>query len=129
MPKTYYRNVDGILLLFDINDKSTFEDVNNWMDDVNENIDTAEGEEKDVVIYLLGNKIDLINKDKDKEKVTRKEIEELANKLKVKYYDISNKWNLNLEEIMARIILDCLKNNRFKKIDKDKPKEEENSGG
>jgi Ras-related protein Rab-1A len=43
MPKTYYRNVDGILLLFDINDKSTFEDVNDWMDDVNENIDTAEG--------------------------------------------------------------------------------------
>ena len=46
LPKTYYRNVDGILLLFDINDKSTFEDVNNWMNDVNENTDKVEGEEK-----------------------------------------------------------------------------------
>ena len=143
MPKTYYRNVDGILLLFNINDKSTFDDVNNWMDDVNENIDTAEGEEKDVVIYLLGNKIDLKENDDDedkkeeekkeeekkeeekekeeekkeeeeekKEKVTRKEIEELADKLKVKYYDISCKWNLNVDEVMARIVLDCIKKER-----------------
>ena len=132
MPRKYYRNADGILLLFDINDKKTFEDIEVWMQDIIDNTiknNAIEGE-NDLIIYLLGNKIDLINKDKDedKEKVTRKEIEELANKLKVKYYDISCKWNLNLEEIMARIVLDCLKNNRFKKIDKDKPKEE-NSGG
>ena len=132
LPKKYYRNADGILLLFDINDKKTFEDIEEWMNDIIENTDKNDikGGENDLIIYLLGNKIDLINKDKDedKEKVTRKEIEELANKLKVKYYDISNKWNLNLEEIIARIVLDCLKNNRFKKKDKDKPKEE-NSGG
>ena len=86
--------------------------------------DIKEGEEKkqnDLIIYLLGNKIDLIsNDDKDKEKVTKEEVEKLANKLKVKYYDISCKWNLNLEEVMARIILDCLKSNRFKKKDKNK---------
>ena len=158
MPKTYYRNVDGILLLFDINDKSTFEDVNNWMDDVNENIDTAEGEERDVIIYLLGNKIDLKENDDDedkkeedkkeeekkeeekkeeekekeeekkeeeeeeekKEKVTRKEIEELADKLKVKYYDISCKWNLNVDEVMARIVLDCIKKEKEKEKEKRK---------
>ena len=46
--------------------------------------------------------------------MTKEKIEELANKLKVKYYDISGKWNLNLEEIMARIILDCYQGNRQK---------------
>ena len=132
LPKTYYRNVDGILLLFDINDKSTFEDVDNWMSDVNENIDTGEGEEKDVVIYILGNKIDLIKNDEDnkeeekKEKVTKEEIEELVNKLKVKYYDISCKWNLNIDEVMARIILDCTNKNKQRSktfiITKDKMK-------
>ena len=76
MPKTYYRNVDGILLLFDINDKSTFEDVNNWMDDVNENIDTAEREERDVIIYLLGNKIDLKENDDDEYKKEEEKKEE-----------------------------------------------------
>ena len=77
-PKRYYRNVDGILLLFDINDKSSFEDLNNWISDVNENIDTGEeGEEKDVVIYLIGNKIDLI--DSEEGWVTKEKIEGLAN--------------------------------------------------
>ena len=132
LPRKYYRNVDGVLLLFDINDKSTFEDVNNWMSDVNENIDTGEGEEKDVVIYILGNKIDLIKNDEDnkeeekKEKVTKEEIEELVNKLKVKYYDISCKWNLNIDEVMARIILDCTNKNKQRSktfiITKDKMK-------
>jgi len=28
--ETYFRNIDEILLLFDINNKSTFEDVNNF---------------------------------------------------------------------------------------------------
>jgi small GTP-binding protein len=84
MPKTYYRNVDGILLLFDINDKSTFEDVNNWMDDVNENIDTAEGEERDVIIYLLGNKIDLKENDDDEDKKEEEKKEEEKKKRKKK---------------------------------------------
>ena len=136
LPRKYYRNADGILLLFDINDKKTFEDIEEWMKDIIENTDKKDAKEgeNDLIIYLLGNKIDLINKDKDKdkdedkEKVTKEEIEELDNKLKVKYYDISNKWNLNVDEVMARIVLDCLKNNRFKKIDKDEQKEN-NSGG
>ena len=91
--------------------------------------DVKEGEEKkqnDLIIYLLGNKIDLINNDKDKEKVTKAEIEELANKLKVKYYDISCKWNLNIDEVMARIILDCTNKNKQRSknfiITKDKMK-------
>jgi len=122
IPRTYYRNVDGVLLLFDINDKSGFENVKNWINDVNENIDTTEGEEKDVVIYLLGNKVDLtINDDnnkeegkeeeekKEKERVAKEEIEKLVNELKIKYYDISCKWNLNIDEVVARIILDCIK--------------------
>jgi len=46
--------------------------------------------------------------------VTKEKIEELANKLKVKYYDISGKWNLNLEEIMPRIISECYQGNRQK---------------
>ena len=46
--------------------------------------------------------------------VTKKEKEELTEKLGVKYYEISCKWNLNIEEVMARIVLDCIKLNREK---------------
>ena len=116
LPRKYYRNVDGVLLLFDINDKSTFEDVNNWMKEINEYSTKSEQEEtkekkvNDIVIYLLANKIDLINK--ESERVTKEEIDELVNRLGIKYYEISCKWNLNLEEVMARICLDCYQSNR-----------------
>ena len=116
LPRKYYRNVDGVLLLFDINDKSTFEDVNNWMKEINEYSTKSEQEEtkekkvNDIVIYLLANKIDLINK--ESERVTKEEIDELVNRLGIKYYEISCKWNLNLEEVMARISLDCYQSNR-----------------
>ena len=124
IPRKYYRNTDGILLLYDVEDKESFEHIEEWMQDIKEYLgknDVKGGIEKNennLVIYLLGNKIDLINN--DKEKVTKEEVEKLADKLKLKYYDISCKWNLNIDEVMARIVLDCLKSNRFKKIDKNK---------
>ena len=136
LPRKYYRNVDGALLLFDINDKSTFEDVNNWMNEINEystRSDQQEGEQKkvnDIVVYLLGNKIDLINNEEEKEKVTKEKIEKLVNKLGIKYYEISCKWNLNIEEVMARITLDCIKNtiNKTKTLKLTKVKEPRSRG-
>jgi len=127
MPRNYYKNSDGILLLYDVESKESFKNIEIWMNDIKEYTDKKDD---NIVIYLIGNKIDLIYNynNKDEEKVTKEEIEELANNLKVKYYDISCKWNLNIEEVMARIILDCLKNNRFKKMDKNK-QNENNSGG
>ena len=168
LPKSYYKNVDGVLLLYDINDRSSFEDIRKWMKDINEysvktiNIE-AKGNKKgqkieedkkdnkvkeiqkidDVIIYLIGNKIDLIDKEEEKseegekgekegkeekesikvnetkegnkkERVKKEEAEKLANELGVKYFEISCKWNLNIEEVMARIILDCYKSNRHK---------------
>ena len=127
MPRNYYKNSDGILLLYDVESKESFKNIEIWMNDIKEYTDKKDD---NIVIYLIGNKIDLIYNDNnnDEEKVTKEEIEELANSLKVKYYDISCKWNLNIEEVMARIILDCLKNNRFKKMDKNR-QNENNSGG
>ena len=127
MPRNYYKNSDGILLLYDVESKESFQNIEIWMNDIKEYTDKKDD---NIVIYLIGNKIDLIYNynNNDEEKVTKEEIEELANSLKVKYYDISCKWNLNIEEVMARIILDCLKNNRFKKMDKNK-QNENNSGG
>ena len=89
-----------------------------------ENKENKEGEKKEidkgndeeVVVYLIGNKIDLINN--GEKEIKEKEKEDLANELGVKYYDISCKWNLNIEEVMARIILDCYQSKRHNTIKK-----------
>ena len=113
--------------MFDVNDIDTFEDVNVWMteikkfnDDYNENKN-----ENNLVIYLLGNKVDYLNNDEeeigdtkkgnDKKPVTKKEKELLKNNLGFPYYEISNQWNLNIDEVIARIILDCAKRVNNKK--------------
>ena len=64
---------------------------------------------------MIANKVDLINfEESGKQKVTEKEIRDLVKKLGFKYFEISCKWNLNIEEVMARIILDCYKNIQIK---------------
>lgn len=50
----YYRNVDGILLVFDITNKKSFEMVNFWIKEVNEKTDVSK-----IDLLLVGNKIDL----------------------------------------------------------------------
>ena len=117
IPRSYYKKADGILLFYDVNDIETFEAISTWIIDIKDEL-AVENENK-VVIYLVGNKIDFLNNDEeeigesneeDKHKpVTKKEKEDLINKLKLPYYEISNQWNLNVDEVSARIIIDMLK--------------------
>ena len=136
IPRKYYRKADGILLLFDINDKESFDDVSNWMNEVKENCGESKEEQKNkrnIIIYLIANKVDLINfEESGKQKVTEKEIRDLVKKLGFKYFEISCKLNLNIEEVMARIILDCYKNIQIKndniKLEKVTKKSKQNKG-
>ena len=117
LPKKYFQNADGILLLFDVSKKDTFEHVKNWIEDIKFNLN----EERKTNIYLIGNKLDL------ERNVTREEGLEMARELGIKYFECSNKLNININEIMAHMIMDCsegikkekkenkLKNNRKNK--------------
>ena len=100
IPGKYFQNAHGIFLLFDVNNRDTFNDVEKWMDDVKNNISST----KKTNIYLIGNKIDLGRK------VTKEEGLEIANKFGIKYFECSNKLNLNITEIMSNMIMDCYKN-------------------
>ena len=117
LPKKYFQNADGILLLYDVSKKDTFEHVKNWIEDIKFNLN----EERRTNIYLIGNKLDL------ERNVTREEGVEMARELGIKYFECSNKLNININEIMAHMIMDCsegikkekkenkLKNNRKNK--------------
>ena len=112
LPRKYYKNVDGILIFFDINSKKSFEGIYNWMKEIKEFCDKYdENDENNMVnIYLIGNKIDLYEKEYKKGFVENEDKEELTNNLHVKYFEISCKWNLNVDEIMAHMIIECSKN-------------------
>ena len=107
LPQSYFRNVDGVLLLFDLIDKTSFDEVNKWMNQIKDFSKENDRNENDIIIYLIGNKIDLVEKGNEViDDIAKKD---LAEQLGIKYYEISCKWNLNIEEVIVRIVLDCIK--------------------
>ena len=91
---TYYRKAYGILLLFDVTKKSSFNVCSNYLEDVKRNSD------KDCVIYLIGNKIDLI----DKREVKRTEAENFARKEGIKYIETSAVENKNVSDAFTNLL-------------------------
>ena len=91
---SYYRKAFGILLLFDVTKRSSFEVCSNYLDDVRRNSD------KDCIIYLIGNKIDLI----DKREVNKSEAEVFARKQGVKYIETSAVENHNVSDAFTNLL-------------------------
>ena len=72
---TYYKDTDGIFLLYDITEKTSFENVKSWIDSISDSL----GKNKDskYAIILIGNKFDLVEEDDKNRQVT----EEVARKM------------------------------------------------
>ena len=100
LPKKYYQNADGILFLFDVTDEISFNNIPKWLEDIKKQLEKEE-DINDIILYLIGNKIDKSNRDISKEKA-----EGFAKSNGMKYFEIYGKINLNIQEIMARLILD-----------------------
>ncbi|KAK0069654.1 ras-related protein Rab-23 [Biomphalaria pfeifferi] len=86
--KAYYRGAQACVLTFSTLDRESFEAIESWKKKV-------EDEVGEIVMVLVQNKIDLI----DDAVVHTSEAEELAKKLKLRFYPTSVKENLNVEEV------------------------------
>jgi len=54
LTSSYYRNSHGVLLVYDVNNKQSYEHLHDWMDGIDLNVTRQQ-----VSILLIGNKIDL----------------------------------------------------------------------
>lgn len=68
----YYRDAQALLLLYDVTNQSSFDNIRAWLSEIRQYA------EEDVVIMLLGNKVDKANRI-----ITKEQGEKLA---KVQYY-------------------------------------------
>ena len=98
------KNADGILLMYDLTNKESFQAITTWMDGVKK----EKGE--DFPIILVGNK-----SDKEGRQVTREEEEKLANEYNVSFFETSNKTGENINEASLNLI-----NKTIEKYEKDK---------
>lgn len=93
----YYRKAQGIVLVYDITNKKTFENCSDWLNIIYENFDE---EFKNIIpIILVGNKIDKA----DHRQVPRDEAEFFAINKKIKFCETSAKENVNIELVFSLV--------------------------
>lgn len=89
----YYRGAMGIVLIYDVTDARTFENVENWFQTVTQHAND------DAQIFLVGNKSD----DVEKRQVSREQGQQLAQKLNIPFLEASAKTNDNVESIFYEL--------------------------
>ena len=92
--KNYYKGSHGIILIYDITNRRTFENVQQWISQIRE--ETSQN----VVIYLIGNKIDM----KEERKVSTEEGKKLADELGLPFMETSAKEGININEVFDDIV-------------------------
>ena len=92
---SFIKKADGILLVYDISNKSSFEAINQWINSL-----TDIGKEN-LPIILVGNKCDLSD---DKREVSKEEGNQKANEYFIPFYETSCKSGINIKEVFEQII-------------------------
>ena len=100
LSKTYIRNKDLYLLIFAIDDRSSFDAIKEWVNDVNDLVDTSKAN-----LILVGNKSDLTP---DENFISDEEAEKKASELKIPYYKISAKNGENMSDLFKDAVDICL---------------------
>jgi Ras-related protein Rab-1A len=71
---SYYKSSQGLLLMYDITRKETFDNLENWILSIKDSL----GEEEKYLIVLVGNKVDLANSNPETREVTTEDAENLC---------------------------------------------------
>jgi Ras-related protein Rab-8A len=86
----YYRGAMGILLIYDVTDESSFNNIRNWIRNIEQHASD------NVNKILVGNKADM---DESKRAVPTARGQELADEFGIKFFETSAKTNLNVEQV------------------------------
>ena len=95
--KNIYRNTNGVIFIYDIAKKETFDNIKNWILDL-------QSASADIKGIILGNKNDLT----DKREVNMTDLKELGEKYKMAYMETSAKNNVNVNEGFELIVNELL---------------------
>lgn len=102
----YYRGAMGIMLVYDITNEKSFENIRNWIRNIEEHAS------QDVEKMILGNKCDM----NDRRMVSKERGEKLAIEHGIKFMETSAKASINVEEAFFTLARD-IKAKMDKKLD------------
>ena len=93
---------DGYILVFDVGRKDTLQLINKWINYITEYVEVDKK-----VIIIIGNKIDIENRE-----ISEEEGKKFAQSKKVKYFETSAKDNIGVEKAFNEIIKDIYELNK-----------------
>ena len=99
------KKADGILLLYDISERSSFDAINQWI----ESIKNVKGDNFPVI--MIGNKCDLEERD-----ITQIEGELFANEHGFSFEETSCKEGINIEESVQDLVLNILEKKKKENV-------------
>jgi len=92
----YYRGAMGILLVYDITNEKSFDNIKNWIRNIEEHASA------DVEKMVLGNKCDM----NDRRQVSKERGAQLAIEYGIKFMETSAKANINVEDAFFTLARD-----------------------
>ena len=97
LTRQFFKDAQGIILIFDVSDKNSFSNLNKWLEDIKNNIF-----KEDVSIVLCGNKIDL------NRSISFEEANNFANNNDLIYCETSSKNGINVESAFEKVTIDII---------------------
>ena len=96
--KNIYRNANGVLFVYDITNQESFNNIKNWIKDL-QNVGN------DIKGVIIGNKLDL----EQKRDVSKEDLEEIGKKNQMPFLETSAKQNINVNEGFDLLVNELLK--------------------
>ena len=107
--RQYYRNSNGVVLVFDLTNKNSFDKLSGWLNDI------KEYGPNDICIILVGNKSDV----QDRKLSLFEEGKKLAMNYKMPYIEVSAKTGTNVLSMFENITKKMIDNISTKKDNED----------
>jgi len=108
LAKIFYKGANVAILVYDISNYSSFDKIKHyWFDNIKQN------SSPDIILFLVGNKIDLI----EKEEVDEKDAKKFAEEMNIDFFKTSAKNDFGIEELFSQIAKKYTGRNDFKFTD------------
>ncbi len=111
--RNYFRGSHGIVVVFDITRRDSFDNIRKWMEDIKTYA------EENVNLILIGNKLDL----EEKRAVTIDEAKALAKEYGIPYFETSARNNINVDKAFDSLAEKVIKK-VYPNFDKEKEKDD-----
>ena len=99
MRSHFYEGTEGVVLIFDLTKRKTFDSIPDWYNDLKRNVKKNIQHQNKLVGFILGNKEDLV----DERKVKFEEAMKLADKFNLEYIETSALTGKNVEKSFLKL--------------------------